>query len=134
MPRWDSFARSLVFAALAAAGLPVAVTFAGALLGAESAVRLYVIAVASAYAIGLCPDRSRGAAALAFLFFKPILLEEKGAYKMTSTALFLMCGMSMSYVSKGPYTLAVFLLLVTIGMCMRAGEIIAVFDRGEASR
>ena len=74
MPRWDSFGRSLVFAALAAAGLPVAVTFAGALFGAESAVRLYVIAAASAYAIGLCPDRSRSAAALAFAALVGVIL------------------------------------------------------------
>jgi hypothetical protein len=66
MPRWDSFARSLAFAALAAAGLPVAVTFAGALFGAESAARLYAIAAAGIYAAGLSPDRSRRVAALAF--------------------------------------------------------------------
>jgi hypothetical protein len=66
MPRLDRFARSLAFGALAAAGLPVAVTFAGALLGAESAARLYLITAASIYSIGLCPDRSRRAAALAF--------------------------------------------------------------------
>jgi hypothetical protein len=66
MPRWDGFASSLAFAALAAAGLPVAVTFAGALVGSEAAVRLYAIAAAGLYAIGLCPDRSRRVAALAF--------------------------------------------------------------------
>ena len=66
MPRWDRFGSSLAFAALAAAGLPVAVTFAGALFGGEAAARLYVIAAAGLYAIGLCPDRSRRVAALAF--------------------------------------------------------------------
>jgi hypothetical protein len=65
MPRWDGFARTLVFAALAAAGLPVAVTFAGVALGGESAAELYLIGVASIYAIGLCPDRSRRVAAFA---------------------------------------------------------------------
>jgi hypothetical protein len=65
MPRWDSFGRSLVFAALAAAGLPVAVTFAGAVFGGESAARLYLIGAAGIYAVGLCGDRSRRAAAFA---------------------------------------------------------------------
>jgi hypothetical protein len=65
MARWDSFGRSLVFAALAAAGLPVAVTFAGAVFGGEQAARLYLIGAASIYAIGLCGDRSRRVAAFA---------------------------------------------------------------------
>ena len=72
--RMDSFARSLVFAALAAAGLPVAVTFGGALFGAETAVRLYAIGAAGAYAIALCPDRSRRVAALAFAAFAGAIL------------------------------------------------------------
>jgi len=66
MVRWDSFGRSLVFAALAAAGLPVALTFAGALFGGEAAARLYLIGAASIYSIGLCADRSRRLAAFAF--------------------------------------------------------------------
>ncbi len=74
MLRWDSFARSLAFAALAAAGLPVAVTFAGALFGGEGAARLYVIAAAGLYAIGLCGDRSRRVAALAFAALAGTLL------------------------------------------------------------
>src|SRR5262249_4101140 len=65
MPRWDSFGSSLAFAALAAAGLPVAVTFAGALLGSEHAARLYLIAAAGVYAGGLCQHRGRRVAALA---------------------------------------------------------------------
>jgi hypothetical protein len=74
MLRWDSFTRSLAFAALAAAGLPVAVTFAGALFGAESAARLYALAAAGVYAIGLCPDRGRRVAALAFVAFAGAIL------------------------------------------------------------
>lgn len=74
MPRWDSFGRSLAFAALAAAGLPVAVTFAGALFGGEGAARLYVLAAAGAYSVGLCPDRSRRVAAFAFAVFAGMIL------------------------------------------------------------
>jgi hypothetical protein len=74
MLRWDSFARSLAFAALAAAGLPVAVTFAGALFGAEGAARLYAIGAAGVYAIGLCPDRSRRVGALTFAAFAGAIL------------------------------------------------------------
>jgi hypothetical protein len=74
MPRWDRFGSSLAFAALAAAGLPVAVTFAGAVIGSEAAVRLYAIAAAGLYAIGLCPDRSRRFAALASCAFAGMIL------------------------------------------------------------
>ncbi len=74
MLRWDSFGRSLVFAALAAAGLPVAVTFAGALFGNEGAARLYLIAAAGAYTIGSCGDRSHRVAALAFAAFAGVVL------------------------------------------------------------
>ena len=74
MLRLDSFVRSLAFAAFAAAGLPVAVTFAGALLGAEGAARLYLIGAASLYAIGLCSDRSRRVAALAIAAFAGAIL------------------------------------------------------------
>jgi hypothetical protein len=74
MPRWDGFGRTLAFAALAAAGLPVAVTFAGPIFGAEGATRLYLIAAAGIYAVGLCADRSRRAAALALAAFAGTLL------------------------------------------------------------
>ena len=67
MPRFDNFGRSLVFAALAAAGLPVAVTFAGPILGVAASVRLYVIAAAAVYAVGLAGERQLAAAALAGL-------------------------------------------------------------------
>ncbi len=66
MPRWDGFGRSLLFAAIAAAGLPVAVTFGAPLFGSAGAVRLHVIAAAGAYAVGLSAQRSRRLAALAF--------------------------------------------------------------------
>jgi hypothetical protein len=74
MPRWDSFGRSLAFAALAAAGLPVAVTFAGFVLGGEGAARLYLIGAASIYAIGLCADRGRRVAAFAVAAFAGAIL------------------------------------------------------------
>ena len=74
MARWDSFGRSLTFAALAAAGLPVAVTFAGALFGVEGAARGYVLAAAGVYATGLCTDRSRRVAAFAFAAFAAMIL------------------------------------------------------------
>jgi len=74
MPRWDSFGRSLVFAALAAAGLPAAVTFAGTVFGSEEAARLYLIGAASIYAIGLCGDRSRRVAAFVASAFAGMIL------------------------------------------------------------
>jgi hypothetical protein len=64
MPRWDGFGRSLVFAALAAGGLPVAVTFGAPLFGSATSVRLYLIAVAGLYAAGLSEERSRRLSAL----------------------------------------------------------------------
>jgi hypothetical protein len=65
MPRWDDFARSLAFAAIAAAGLAVAVVFGAPLLGGEGAARLYLIAAASLYAFAFARGRARRAAALA---------------------------------------------------------------------
>jgi hypothetical protein len=65
MPRFDGFARTLAFAALAAAGLAVAVVFGAPLFGGEGAARLYLIAAAALYALGLARDRSQRAAVLA---------------------------------------------------------------------
>jgi len=53
MLRWNGFGRSLLFAAAAAAGLPVAVTFAAPWLGSASVLKLYLLAVAGCYAVGL---------------------------------------------------------------------------------
>jgi hypothetical protein len=74
MLRWDGFGRSLAFAALAAAGLPVAVAFAGGLFGGEGAARLYVVAAAVLYSTGLCADRSRRVAAFACAAFAAMIL------------------------------------------------------------
>ena len=65
MPRWDSFARSVGFAAVAAAGLAVAVVFGAPIFGSEGAARLYLICAAALYALGLARERSQRAAALA---------------------------------------------------------------------
>jgi len=65
MVRWDGFGHSLAFAACAAAGLSVAVTFGGPIFGDTAAARLYLIAAAGIYPAGLSPDRSRRVAALA---------------------------------------------------------------------
>jgi len=58
MPRWDGFGRSLLFGALAAAGLPLAMGLAGPLLGAATALRLYLIGTAALYAVGLAGERT----------------------------------------------------------------------------
>jgi hypothetical protein len=65
MPRWDGFGSSLVFAAIAAAGLAVAVVFGSPLFGSEGAARLYLVAAAAVYALGLARRRSQRAAVLA---------------------------------------------------------------------
>jgi len=64
MLRWDGFGRSLLFAALAAAGLPVAVTFGAPLIGSAASARAYLLLVAGCYAMGLSAVRSRRLAAL----------------------------------------------------------------------
>jgi hypothetical protein len=74
MLRWDGFGRSLAFAALAAAGLPVAVTFAGVLFGGGGAARLYVLTAACLYVTGLCADRGRRVAAFACAAFAALIL------------------------------------------------------------
>ena len=53
MLRWNGFGRSLIFAAAAAAGLPVAVVFAGPAIGAGLTVKLYMLTAAGCYASGL---------------------------------------------------------------------------------
>jgi hypothetical protein len=74
MPRWDGFGRSLLFAALAAAGLPVAVTFGAPLIGSAASVRVYILLVAGCYAMGLPVERSRRLAALAMAGVAGLLL------------------------------------------------------------
>jgi len=59
MLRWDGFGRSLLFAALAAGGLPVAVTFGGPLIGSAASVRCYLLLIAVCYAVGMSAERSR---------------------------------------------------------------------------
>ncbi len=65
MWRWDGFGRSLFFAAVAAAGLPVAVTFGAPLFGSTASVRAYLLLIAGCYAVGLSGERSRRLTALA---------------------------------------------------------------------
>jgi len=67
MLRWNGFGRSLIFAAAAAAGLPVAVVFAGPAIGAGLTVKLYMLTAAGCYASGLGdrPGPRRAAWALA---------------------------------------------------------------------
>jgi hypothetical protein len=61
--RWNSFSGTLVFAALAAVGLPAAVLVLGPGLGAQTAVSLYVVASACLYLVGCAPRRRWGLAA-----------------------------------------------------------------------
>jgi hypothetical protein len=63
MPRWNGFGRSLVFAVVAAAGVPVATTFGAPLVGGAASVKLYLLAVAGVYVAGLGVERSRRVAA-----------------------------------------------------------------------
>jgi len=60
--RWNSFSGTLVFAALAALGLPAAVLVLGPGLGGQTAVSLYVVASACLYLAGCAPRRRWGLA------------------------------------------------------------------------
>ena len=57
--RWNGFARSLLFAAVAAGAFPVFALFANPILGRVSALSLYLIGIAVLYVAGLTPHRSR---------------------------------------------------------------------------
>jgi len=77
--RWHGFARTLAFAAAAAAGWPAFLLLAGPTLGARTALSIYLVGVTALYLAGLAPRRAQGicagaaAAALgvAFLVFAP---------------------------------------------------------------
>ena len=57
--RWNGFARSLLFAAAAAAVFPIFALVADPILGRAPALALYLVGVAAVYATGLAPRRSR---------------------------------------------------------------------------
>jgi hypothetical protein len=66
MMRWNGFGRSVAFAAVAGAGLPVAQALLAPALGVAGALRLTLVAVAVIYVAGLAPRaRASGAAGLA---------------------------------------------------------------------
>ena len=61
--RWNGFARSLLFAAVAAGAFPVFAMVANPVLGRASALSLYLLGIAVLYVVGLAPRRSRAVAA-----------------------------------------------------------------------
>jgi hypothetical protein len=61
--RWNGFARSLLFAAVAAGAFPVFALLANPILGRASVLSLYLLGIAVLYVVGLAPRRSRAVAA-----------------------------------------------------------------------
>jgi hypothetical protein len=59
--RWDSFARSVGFAAVAALAVPAAFALAGPYIGVAATWKLAGVAAATLYVLGLAPDRPRRA-------------------------------------------------------------------------
>jgi hypothetical protein len=60
--RWDSFARSVVFAAIAGAAWPAFALVAGPLFGSRAAFSLYLVGATGVYVAGLAPTIARGIA------------------------------------------------------------------------
>jgi hypothetical protein len=60
MMRWNTFARSILFAALAAGFASPWLALARPILGGKWALALYLVAVVAAYLGGLAPPRRRG--------------------------------------------------------------------------
>lgn len=58
--RWNSFGRSLAFAALAGAAWPAFALAAGSVVGTSAALSLYLVATAAFHAAGLTPRRVHG--------------------------------------------------------------------------
>ncbi len=61
--RWNSFGRSLAFAALAGVGWPAFALMAAASIGTSAAISLYLVTSAAIYVAGLTPRRVHGAGA-----------------------------------------------------------------------
>jgi hypothetical protein len=61
--RWNGFARSLLFAAVAAGAFPVFALVANPVLGRATALSLYLLGIAVVYVAGIAPRRSRGVVA-----------------------------------------------------------------------
>ncbi|HEV7733175.1 MAG TPA: hypothetical protein VGR62_13475 [Candidatus Binatia bacterium] len=61
--RWDGFARSILFAAVAAMATAACLLMAAPLLGGRRVLALWLVALTAAYLSGLVPDRRRGVAA-----------------------------------------------------------------------
>ena len=60
---WNSFGRSLAFAALAGAAWPAFALAAGSVVGTRAALSLYLVASAAIYVAGLTPRRVHGVGA-----------------------------------------------------------------------
>jgi hypothetical protein len=60
--RWNSFGRSLLFAAIAGAAWPAFALFAAPLLGFRAAFSLYLVGTTAVYVAGLAPSLARGIA------------------------------------------------------------------------
>ncbi len=61
--RWNGFARSLLFAAVAAGAFPVFALLANPILGRANVLSLYLLGIAVLYVVGLAPRRSRAVVA-----------------------------------------------------------------------
>ena len=61
--RWNDFGRSLVFAAAVAAAWPAFSLVVAPLLGARTALSLYLVGAATLYVWGIASERTRGAGA-----------------------------------------------------------------------
>jgi hypothetical protein len=81
MMRWNGFGRSVAFAAVAGAGVLVALPLAAPVFGAPASLRLYLLGIAVLYVSGLAAERRRGlaAGAVASALALPVLLLPLGA-------------------------------------------------------
>ena len=61
--RWNSFARTLGFGAVAAAGLPIAAALFGATVTFSHLLAPYLVGAIALYAAGIAPTRTRGVTA-----------------------------------------------------------------------
>jgi hypothetical protein len=86
--RWNSFGGSILFAAVAGAGLLVAITVLGPILGVSSVVSGYAVGAAILYAIGIASNRRDRAAAgaLASVLGMLLLLLPIGAHATVAGA------------------------------------------------
>jgi len=120
--RWNSFGRSLAFAALAGAAWPAFALAAAPLIGTHAALSLYLVASAAIYVAGLAPRRVHGlgaaivAAALGAVFVA--VARDPGVVALGAAIGVGVCRSGLLYRARGGRALAAEACLLGAGLLL----------------